>query len=439
MVIEPVMGLLLVAFPPAASMTAGAEETPPAVVRSLRLLRDSRRPGAPMCDDLALRLRQDVGVAHPALVDMLVAGRLPALREDESAQTLSVHQRDLVLKALGHVSERALLRHAERLLKPLTPPDAARAVAIRLLALGAGKDSMGRMFGIACPDKNAPIERACEEALEWSIEFLLATDPSGTRDGLMRLLNGANVPLLPATLRALGDHGDPAGLEVLLLIAERHLLLRNQVFAQARRLGASGDSGLDQRFATLARRHLDPNEPNLARSAALVLGELCDPGCVPELIELLGKPQVSMEAHWALGRISGLGLTADRDPWRLWYAGEKVFFGGPYEECLNDLHGSHRGRAAAAIRELSRHRLYRHEVAAELALALKQAPPLRRRLLCNALEAMASLPTAPTLVPLLEDPDPAVAAAALRALGVMTRLDLPADRKAWSAELARLR
>lgn len=436
MVALPALVFLLCAAPQAQGTDPLQDEPAPAVVRSIRLLRDSRSKDAIPEEELMPLLRSDISAALPALVDLLVEGRIPALDEAESVQTLSLPQRDIVLEVMDSLSGSALLTQVDRLLKPEEPSVMARAVALRLLALGAGSNRVPQLFELAAPLKGGELEPACTDALEWAVEYLLVSEPRSTRNRLQSLSGRESNLLLPTVLRALGDNGDPAGLQVLLPIIERHAELRLLAFAQVRRMGPSGDEDLDQRLTGLLCGHLSMAEPKLARSAALVLGEFSDPASVEKLIALLEDSPASGEAHWALGRISGLGFALDQDRWEHWYKKEVEFFERSYDTCLRNLHGPHPGRAVEAIRELSRHRLYRHQVAAEMAFVLREGTPGLRRLLCNALEALGSEPTAASLVPLLEDPDPVVAEAALRALKAVTQLDLPAELEAWTAAIA---
>lgn len=438
MVALPALAFLLCAAPQAQDTDPLQNEPAPAVVRSIRLLRDSRSKDAIPEDELMPLLRSDISAAHPALVDLLVEGRIPGLEEEESVQTLSVPQRDILLDVMDSLPGAALLNQVGRLLEPEEPTVMARAVALRLLALGAGSNRLSQLFELAVPTEDAELEPACTDALEWAIEYLLASDPRSTRNRLQSLSGRGSNLLLPTVLRALGDHGDPAGLRVLLPIIERHAELRLLGFAQARRMGPSGDEDLDQRFTSLLRGHLSTAEPKLARSAALVLGEFSDPASIEQLIGLLEGSSAGGEAHWALGRISGLGFSRDQDRWEHWYKKETEFFKRSYDTCLRNLHGPHPGRAVEAIRELSRHRLYRHQVAAELATALRLGQPELRRMLCNALEALGSAPTASSLVPLLQDPDPVVVKAAWRALKAVTQLNLPLEPEAWTSAIASL-
>ena len=117
----PALAFLLCAAPQAPSTDPLLNEPAPAVVRSIRLLRDSRNKDAPPLEELLARLRKDVAAAHPALVDLLVTGRVPALEEEESGQTLSVPQRDMLLLACASLPGGALLSQVERLLKPEEP------------------------------------------------------------------------------------------------------------------------------------------------------------------------------------------------------------------------------------------------------------------------------------------------------------------------------
>jgi len=431
--------LLLMALAPGlANSDELASERTVAATRSIRVLRDSRLPDSAPTDVVVQTLRGEIAVAHSELIDLLVAGRVPALEEEEEAQTLSVPQRDMVLEALASLPSGTLLTQAERLLvteDQEVPEIAARAVASRLLAMGGGSESMRLIFSILAPLPGASANGRCMDALEWSIETVLAADRGSAHIALRLELFNIPKSLMASVLRALGDDGDPSGLEIVLVIAERFPGARIQAFAQARRLGASGDPDLDQWFGALLRRFLDPGKPNLARSAALCLGELADSECVGDLIDLLEGSSAQSEANWALCRISGLRLGPSQERWRQWYDDEIAFFRDSYEDCLGDLHGPDRGRAVYAIRELSRHRLHRHRVANELVLALDDAEPSQRRLLCNALEAMGSRPSAPALVRFLDDPDPVLVAAALRALRTLTELNLPADSGAWALAL----
>ena len=72
----------------------GALELSNAARRIVQALRDTRSKPTPSVEETYGILVAELGTALPEVVEILVAGRLPGLGEEESFQTLSVPQRD---------------------------------------------------------------------------------------------------------------------------------------------------------------------------------------------------------------------------------------------------------------------------------------------------------------------------------------------------------
>ena len=84
---------------------------------------------------------------------------------------------------------------------------------------------------------------------------------------------------------------------------------------------------------------------------------------------------------------------------------------------------------------ISSHRIYRHELAEQLAQALLEAPTARKRSLCAALCAMDSQVGVPALLETLGLPETGPKLAAHRALVSLTGLSLPPQKYLWQAAL----
>ncbi|MDA1265499.1 MAG: hypothetical protein O2816_10520 [Planctomycetota bacterium] len=410
------------------------EPTDPSSV-CVRLLRDSRVPQGRAVGFFEAGLAEVAPDSVPTLVRILVERSVPGLDDGEQPQTLSGPQLELIMQALAGADPAVLLAEIPALVVQEESTPEQRAAAVRLVALAGDSDQLVQVLNLTANPDEVRYGSALHAALDWSLLRCLQQAPNQTQRALK-----ARVGLLVdhqavACARALAEAGSPVGLEVLLPIARRFPGVRTEVLAHARRLGSSGRADLDQEWAEFLIGFLHADEGNLARAAALTLGSFDHPSGVGALVAGLGSSVLASESHWALQRLTGLRMPLDPARWNRWFAGEERFFHADYDQNRNALHGRDAARAVAAIRELSRHRYRRHEIARELALALRDAPSERRRMLCNALEAVGSLEGSAALIDALEDTDPTTSSAAYRALRTITGFDLPADAAAWRARL----
>lgn len=401
----------------------------------LELLRESRTPAGRSAEFFERGLAEAAPRAVPALVQVLVDGQVPALEDGERVQTLSQPQRTLVLGALEHADPAQLLSRVPGLTEGDEPSERELATAVLLTGLARDVDGLSDVLGWSAERPESRWASPRCDALEWALASWLERGQKRTLSALSSHVGLLMDHQATRCAKVLADHGSPMGLEVMLSLAERFPAVRTEVLAHARRLGSSGRKDLDQEWGSFLIPLLGSGEENLARAAALTLGAFDHPDSVATLVRGMEDATCAQEAHWALQQLTGLRMPHDVQRWQRWYAGEEKFFHAEYDQCRQALHGPNDARAVAAIRELSRHRLRRHEIAEELGAALLGAPDTRRRLLCNAIEATGSLEGVGALLLTIEDRDETTRAAAYKALVAITGMDLPEEPEVWRVEL----
>jgi hypothetical protein len=265
-----------------------------------------------------------------------------------------------------------------------------------------------------------------------AVAGILRRSPAGY-DELSPLLLDAEDEAFVAMVDGVARAGSPRGLESLAALlgfqSERDRRLLVALDTRAERLPGP----CDERVACAAREYLWAAEPWTLRVAAMALGRLVDSGAVERLIELVADEErpVREGAHWALCRITGLDFPLSSARWRAWYRGEAAWFAERAAEAYVDLGFSSEARVVGVLNELSRRRLHRFDVAAEVERVLQHDSPVVRRLACLSLRQLGVVADPSALVACLDDEEPSVALAALAALRAITARDLPGSSSAW--------
>jgi hypothetical protein len=135
--------------------------------------------------------------------------------------------------------------------------------------------------------------------------------------------------------------------------------------------------------------------------------------------------------------MSGMGVGESVKLWRRWYAEEKAWQLEQRDRVFEELRSPSRSRATAAIKEIARHRLDRHELAADLADQLFWLPTDLWPLTCHVLGQLGSPRAAPVLVEVLLEEDSSLAEASRSALRRITGQDRGLDSQAWSEFFSR--
>jgi HEAT repeat protein len=272
------------------------------------------------------------------------------------------------------------------------------------------------------------------KGLERAVAALLQHDPRAFEQ-LVVLRRITRAELLPALIDAVGAAGDPRGLAFLgdLLYWAEPLAL--DIMSQIPRLGASGDSALDEPLRVRLRPFLAPERPGHCRAAITALATLADFESIPGLIALLASEDRGLKenAHWALKELTGLTFSATPEGWARWHQSELAWAVRAKARELQRLQNGDPAEAADALRTLLTHPFARAELCTTLPELLKSRHPALRGLACRTLGELGVAGVTEKLVWTLEDEIPEVRAAAHAALRRLTRLDLPLEPVAWQS------
>lgn len=372
-----------------------------------------------------------------ACLDTLERERVAQVVPGDREQKLSEPQREVLLQVLAGLPREQVL-HAALERTELSHEAAARRLVLDVLGVAGSVEHLPLLLELAQLEREESPPRAVAQAFQGALVGILAREPRAY-DALANYHRDAPPALTESIVRAVGDAGDARGLQFL----EHVITFRPEELSlcasQVRRVGRSGDPELDQGLAQRLRWAVDPQRPETCRALLLALGELRDYESVPLLIELMQSPDAGLSGNalWALRRITELEFPALPERWLAWYESELEWFAREEPLALRDLHHGAPSAAAAAARAISERRLWREELAQELATALQRPHPTLRAPICRALERLGVDSVAVELVELLDDDDSESARAAWRALVALTGHELPADSVTWRLALAR--
>ena len=189
-----------------------------------------------------------------------------------------------------------------------------------------------------------------------------------------------------------------------------------------------------QSIAAAVRPFLASDEASRRGHALRALAAMGDTGAVPGMIEMLDRAEGGelLRLHAALRELSGCNLPDRPEAWRAWHQEQQRWWDEEAPGVLERLASEDAGLVVAAIRDASARTLRRDQLAASVAVALRDhASPEVRRQACAGLARLGSDVALEDLVRALDDPDAGVREGAVQALRSITRLALPPDRGAW--------
>ena len=298
----------------------------------------------------------------------------------------------------------------------------------------AATPSLGARFELVLAVGNsADLERALEAAsaaaetgvplppaLEASVRALLLREPRA-HDVVGLFLASAHPEVAGALARALGAVATPASLGTLAAAYENAEALELVILSQIEGMASPELVPVEEGTLELLRPSLWSEDAQLIRTGAIALGKLEDYASVERLAELLdhANPTIRESALWSLQSISGLRLAAP-ERWRSWFAAELDWLDNEAQSLFQALQHAHPAEVVRALKELSAHRIHRHESAAEIVHLLGHSNPELRRLSCVALADLGSRAAVPALHESLNDRDEGVAEAARAALRAIT-------------------
>lgn len=400
-----------------AGLALGRPEEPRATLDPLARVRAVLQPRGP--HDARTPAELAAGLAHlgPEAVPVLYGlargqGLEPLIGDEwrpEAWLCLPEEISRLALEALGSAPAEAVLAELEAALAgPAGVQE--RIVALRLLAAQGGPQALALVLtaarGLGELESSRPsVQRDLREAVRAILH----------RDGrawplLVEQLETLEPVLAPAWVEAIGASERSRGLAVLArLRAQRPelglLTLEAMVALElARPWILAGET----------RAHLASTlrlgQPAERARAARLAATLHAPEVVPLLLAALadGAPAVRAEARGALFRLAGLDLGEQEEGWSAWAEGEQLWRAEDLPQLRARLRLEDAGAANAALVELLRHPLHRHELATVLAEELLELPRPVALQACVELERLGSRHAVPALLRALPEAPPAL-------------------------------
>jgi len=376
-----VAALLVVAQGELLAQTQGkARGSSPAAVEAetLKLLRALRNPNAP---DPGMVAEQIHALGSEAIAPLMTMLKERQLRDPEdprnSARKLSKTQTQAALDALGAFGRESVLPHwrlhfedrDEDFLEPLET-----VAALRVLGSFGTEHDLDRVWEVAGAETEEPLCETLATNLELTTASILTRDPRAF-DRLEVTWTRLPRSWRDEAVRAVGRTRDARGLG---LFAEMMRLAPDQqrlVASQIPLLGPSNDPSINASLTESLLTQLNEGSKADVQTAALALAILEDFSVVADLLVLLDdeRPGVPESAHRALCTLTNKSLQASGQSWRRWYDGERAWRRSGLESTLADLDSQDPGVVLSALREISRHRLERHELAFEVSQSLWSA------------------------------------------------------------------
>ncbi len=395
---------------------------------------------AARADDLAAVLRRAArDGAGPEAMATLVADELPAalpqafealaLREivdpDGHSAPLGPVERGALALALARAPRAPLLDHMRRVASDGLV--AERKLGLVLIGASGTADDLALACALAV-DREGRVDRALLRPLEQALADVVARDARGVETAARLLAETGPVVQTPL-LRALGAAGGAPAVQELARLSERDSPLQLVALTELGRLLAAGEGLADPSVVRVARTLAAHPDPAIQREALLCLGRLGDDDSIPHLLNLLEGEHAGLRtnAWWALRELTGLPFGDDPRRWRTWYEAEQDWWNGPAQELLRGMRGGRRGDVVAALKAFSEHRLFRTELAAEVARLLGHPDDELVLLACYSLRQLG-VPVDPApLRRLLDHPDERVREAARATLAAVGGGAGPAD------------
>ena len=428
--------LLLVAAPVAgaavpANPAALVQESP--AQRAVDLLIDSVRDGE--CEPVALR--QALAEVQPTPVETLVNvyghKGIPA---DEAVGarafvSIDVVRRQVIRQVLQDVPLARLRPVLERVAREEPRLNLREAAVTVLGGVGVARD-VPLLLSLAAPLRQGSdvLPRGHRKTLEMAVTEFMERD---TRSFQAFLGNFADthVGLRSSLVRAAERIGSEDSLRFLVGLLSRDPELDQLVLTSIARNARVLLIPVDEQFSAEVRPFLAHRDDDVARAAARAVGALQDYQGIGELLEMLseGTANTRSNAHRALRDLTGLSFGPDPDRWNDWYSRETSWWEREAPRLVAGLESRDVAAVVHGIGVLSVHHLYRHDLAASLALCLRRDEPEVLRHACHALGRLGSGVGVVELVDCLDHADGSVRHAALDGPGARHGLAAPAGRR----------
>jgi hypothetical protein len=402
----------------------------------LRTLRDPKAPGpefvgpelhglgAGVLDQLLFTL-ENCQVAHPT-------------DKDGESQILSEPQRDAVLGALGLFDRAEVLPLWERHFQQPSDDGSGQApltvAAVQVLGGFGTAQDLDRLWQLVLEEEkvNKKLSKPIYASLERATASILERDHTGFH----RLeVAWSSLPkswvdeLVRAVGRTRNSLGNGIMADVLAIVPEQNRLVASQVCL----LGPSNEVDVDARLSYHLLNMLDSDSKGDLQAASLAIGSLEDQSAIPVLIQLLEdeRPGVVQNAHHALQSLTNKYLTGNAKLWERWYKTEVEWTRSEKSRALALLRTQQEHLVMEGLREISIHRLNRHDLALDVAPLLLSPIESVRAMAARTIADLGSRWAARDLALSLDDSSESVRMAAHAALVSITGSDLGPMPEDW--------
>jgi hypothetical protein len=390
----------------------------------------------------AARLLQLGPAAIPALFEALVTEQAAHRAERDGPVTWIELDADRILgvrAALEGEPARPLLDHLRRV---DSPEERRRVAALRLFG-GAGEPrDLPTLVWLLDEGPRKRIARSRRDDLQRAFERILERHASAhdTYDAVRRAYDSAPDSLLAGIIWAVSSESSEERLWVLAGLLERRAEADPLILAELARMGKTLPHPVPEEVLSATRRYLGSADPEILLSGIEAAESLEDVEALPTLIELLEHRSraVAEKALAALRSMTGLAYARDPRRWQEWHRKAEEWRTRTAPRLLRHVLDGVPGRASHALMELSKWRVFHHELADGVAAGIEREETELVVLACSVLGHLGSWKAVPALVERLDDEEPAVQRAALLALRSITRTDAGSDPSAWTRLAARV-
>jgi HEAT repeat protein len=418
------------AEPPAPAIAPWSWPTTSAHLVVGRCLREVRKAGPTATPRLVQTMLEAGGEVPAAMVDILTRQRVPEADEGDRPQVLSEPQREVLLTALAKAPRDRVGEALKERLEASPEDDRVGLGAVYVLGVIGTASDLVRIVDLAPRKSNGSesLTGAARDAVCAACTSILRRDPRAWPK-INDLAQHCDERCARSMLEGLSRTKDPRVLGVLFEVAKKRETLASVCVPLAAQCGPSPDPAMEREFLAWMESELRAAAPSYARALLQTLGARDDGEHAQAMVDRLQAKDESVRkaAHWALQKISGLGLPADPVPWNAWLHEELAWHQRVRPRLNQDLASKDSERIVLALRSYAERRTRRGELAVEVAPVLENQRPELRRIACDVLGRLGSSTANAKLLAALGDPDPGVAEAARRALAAISGLDVPRD------------
>jgi len=338
---------------------------------------------------------------------------------------------ELARMALGRMRERDVLLFLDGLVDDDSSPE-VRLAAVRVLGDRQSSQALERLLDLGREyDPRELSSHAVRRTFQASLTRILSGNGSAW-DRLGDELKSVGRPMLDWVVNALVQSGNPRSFEALPMLLGRDPGLDPLILTALSDLAERRPWLVEDELASAVTPFLDDEDWRLRKFAVVALGRIHSVDDLDQIAFMLEDehPAVQRAARWSLEEMAGDDHGSTRGEWLGWFDRELESWADDRAEFEHDTERSNPGVVIAAVRNLARHPLFRHE-AAELIVALLFERPELSVALCQALLQLGSGRAVPGLVDALSAQDADLRTNAWAVLTRLTGEELPADSEHW--------